>query len=150
MNLNKVQIIGRLGSKPEMRTFPNGGATANVNIATTEKWRDRESGETKERTEWIPLVFNGRLANLVGENLDKGSLVYVEGRLRTRKWKDRDTGLERSKTEVDVTDIQFGPAQRQGGQSPHGSSQGTARGGAAKQDSSFFEGDPNLDDSAIF
>ncbi|WP_234305471.1 single-stranded DNA-binding protein [Diaphorobacter sp. J5-51] len=142
MNLNKVQLIGRLGRKPEIRTFPNGGKVANVSIATTEKWKDRESGQIREHTEWHDLAFNGRLADLVGENLDKGSLVYVEGSLRTRKWKDRETGLDRSKTEVAVDSVQFGPATN-----PNTRNQERSQ---ADDHGYGYVGDPNLDERAPF
>ena len=153
MNLNKVQLIGRLGRKPEIRTFPNGGKMANVSIATSEKWKDRETGQIREHTEWHDLTFNGRLAELVGENLDKGALVYVEGSLRTRKWKERETGLDRSKTEISVDTVQFGPASAGAGNSQKSqSSQGNRHQEQGHgQDPDFgYVGDPKLDDRAPF
>ncbi len=147
MNLNKVQIIGRLGRKPEIRTFPNGGKVANVSVATTEKWKDRESGQIREHTEWHDLVFNGRLADLVAENLDKGSLVYVEGSLRTRKWKDRETGLDRSKTEIAVDTVQFGPSLNSTPRNQTGRNQDQ---GSGHDHDSGYVGDPNMDERAPF
>ena len=92
-SINKVIIVGNLGKDPEMRSFPNGDQIANVSIATTDRWKDKTSGEMKEATEWHRINFNGRLAEIVGQYLKKGSLVYVEGSLRTRKWTDKD-GVE--------------------------------------------------------
>ena len=85
-SVNKVILVGNLGRDPEMRTFPSGDQVANVTIATTDRWRDKNTGENKEATEWHRVVFNGRLAEIVGQYLRKGSQVYVEGSLRTRKW----------------------------------------------------------------
>lgn len=97
--VNKVILIGNLGSDPELRYTPSGSAVANVNLATTETWRDKVSGELQDRTEWHRIVFFNRLAEIVGEYLRKGSKVYVEGSLRTRKWQDK-TGIERHTTEI--------------------------------------------------
>ena len=104
--LNKVMLVGNLGADPEMRYTAKGSAVANVNLATAEAWRDRDSGEQQERTEWHRLVFFGRLAEIAGEYLRKGSQVYVEGRLQTRKWQDRD-GNDRYTTEIVVNDMQM-------------------------------------------
>ena len=151
MNLNKVQLIGRLGRKPEIRTFPNGGKMANVSIATSEKWKDRETGQIREHTEWHDLTFNGRLAELVGENLDKGALVYVEGSLRTRKWKERETGLDRSKTEISVDTVQFGPASTGSTSKGPGNQGSRSQDQGQGQDPSFgYMGDPNMDNRAPF
>ncbi len=92
-SVNKVIIVGNLGKDPEMRSFPSGDQVANVTIATTDKWKDKQSGEMKEATEWHRVVFNGRLAEIVGQYLRKGSQVYVEGSLRTRKWTDQSLSL---------------------------------------------------------
>ena len=92
-SINKVIIVGNLGRDPEMRTFPSGDQVANVTIATTDKWKDKQTGEMREATEWHRVVFNGRLAEIVGQYLRKGSQVYVEGSLRTRKWTDQ-SGVE--------------------------------------------------------
>ena len=98
-SINKVIIVGNLGKDPEMRSFPNGDQIANVSIATTDKWKDKTTGEMKEATEWHRINFNGRLAEIVGQYLKKGSQVYVEGSLRTRKWTDKD-GVEKFTTEI--------------------------------------------------
>lgn len=115
-SVNKVIIVGNLGRDPEMRTFPSGDQVANVTIATTDRWRDKNSGENKEATEWHRVVFNGRLAEIVGQYLRKGSQVYVEGSLRTRKWTDQATGQERYATEIRADSMQMlGSRQGQGG-----------------------------------
>lgn len=98
-SLNKVQIIGNLGRDPETRSFPNGDQVANVTIATTDKWKDKASGEMREATEWHRVSFFGRQAEIAGQYLRKGSSVYVEGSLRTRKWTDKD-GIEKYSTEI--------------------------------------------------
>ncbi len=114
-SVNKVIIVGNLGRDPEMRTFPSGDQVANVRIATTDKWRDKNTGEPKEATEWHSVVFNGRLAEIVGQYLRKGSQVYVEGSLRTRKWTDQ-SGQERYSTEIRADSMQMlGSRQGMGG-----------------------------------
>ena len=104
--VNKVTLIGNLGADPEVRYTANGSAVANIRLATAESWRDRESGETQERTEWHRVVFFSRLAEIVGEYLKKGSQVYIEGRLQTRKWQDRD-GNDRYTTEIVANEMQM-------------------------------------------
>ena len=106
-SVNKVILVGNLGRDPEMRTFPSGDQVANVTLATTDKWRDKQSGEPREHTEWHRLVFNGRLAEIVGQYLRKGSQIYVEGSIRTRKWQDQATGQERYATEIRVDQMQM-------------------------------------------
>lgn len=119
-SINKVIIVGNLGRDPEMRTFPNGDQVANVTIATTDKWKDKQTGETREHTEWHRVVFNGRLAEIVGQYLRKGSQVYVEGSLRTRKWTD-PTGAEKYSTEIRADQMQMlGSRQGMGGVGPQG------------------------------
>src|SRR5216684_1544769 len=97
--VNKVILVGNLGKDPEIRYAPNGSAVANISLATSESWKDKTSGEKQERTEWHRVVFFGRLAEIAGEYLKKGSQVYVEGSLRTRKWQDKE-GKERTTTEI--------------------------------------------------
>jgi len=104
--VNKAILIGHLGRDPEIRYSPNGAAVANVSMATTESWRDKQSGEQQEKTEWHRVVFFGRLAEIVGEYLKKGSQVYVEGRIQTRKWQDKE-GNDRYSTEVVANDMQM-------------------------------------------
>jgi single-strand DNA-binding protein len=101
--VNKVILIGNLGADPEVRYMPSGDAVANVRIATSEAWKDKQSGEMQERTEWHNVVFFGRIAEVVKQYLHKGSKIYVEGKLRTRKWQGQD-GQDRYTTEV-VVDI---------------------------------------------
>ena len=136
--INKVILIGHLGQDPEVRYLPNGNAVANITLATSETWRDKQSGEQKERTEWHRVVFFGKLAEIVGEYLRKGSQVYVEGRLQTRKWQDQ-SGQDKYTTEV-VVDIggtmqmlggrpQGGGQQQGGGQGNWGQQGGQPQGG---------------------
>lgn len=99
--INKAILIGNLGSDPEVRTLPSGDAVATVSLATSESWTDRNTGELQERTEWQRLVFFGKVAEVAGEYLRKGSRIYVEGKLRTRKWQDSN-GLDRYTTEIVV------------------------------------------------
>ena len=106
-SVNKVIIVGNLGRDPEVRTFPSGDQVANVTIATTDRWRDKNTGENKEATEWHRVVFNGKLAEIVGQFLRKGSQVYVEGSLRTRKWTDQASGQERYATEIRADTMQM-------------------------------------------
>ena len=97
--VNKVILIGNLGNDPEVRYTPGGSAVASVSLATSETWRDKQSGELQDRTEWHRVVFFNRLAEIVGEYLHKGSKIYVDGSLRTRKWQDK-SGAERYTTEI--------------------------------------------------
>lgn len=99
--VNKVILIGHLGQDPEIRYMPAGGAVANLTLATSETWRDKQSGEMREKTEWHRVIIFGKLAEVAGEYLKKGSQVYIEGSLQTRKWKDQ-SGQDRYTTEVVV------------------------------------------------
>ncbi|HEK0774542.1 TPA: single-stranded DNA-binding protein [Proteus mirabilis] len=99
--VNKVLLIGHLGQDPEMRYLPNGDAVTNITLATSDSWKDKQSGETKERVEWHRVVIFGKLAEIAGEYLRKGSQVYIEGQLQTRKWQDQN-GQDRYSTEVVV------------------------------------------------
>lgn len=103
--LNKVQLIGNLGQDPEVRAFPDGGLVANLTLATTERWKDKSSGEPREATEWHKLVLNGRLAEIAEQYLKKGAKVYVEGRLRTRKWEKE--GQDHYTTEIRVDTLKM-------------------------------------------
>ena len=98
-SVNKVIVVGNLGADPETRYLPSGEAVTNIRVATTDKWKDKASGEMKEATEWHRISFFGRLAEIAGEYLKKGSQVYIEGRIRTRKYQDKD-GVERYSTEI--------------------------------------------------
>ena len=104
--INKVIVLGNLGSDPDARYMPNGNAVTNISVATTNSWKDKESGERQEETEWHRVVFFGRLAEIASEYLKKGSQVYVEGRLQTRKWEDKE-GNDRWTTEIVANDMQM-------------------------------------------
>jgi single-strand DNA-binding protein len=105
-SVNKVIVVGNLGRDPETRYMPDGAAITNVSVATSFQWTDKASGEKKEETEWHRVVFRGKLAEVAGEYLKKGSQVYVEGRLRTRKWQDKD-GQDRYTTEIMATEMKM-------------------------------------------
>lgn len=105
--VNKVILIGNLGADPDVRYMPNGSAVANVTVATSTVWRDKQTGELVERTEWHRVVFFSRLAEIVGEYLRKGSKIYIEGSLRTRKWQDKTTGVDRFTTEIVANEMQM-------------------------------------------
>lgn len=122
--VNKVILVGNLGRDPEVRYAASGSAIANVTMATTDSWKDRQSGDRQERTEWHRVVFFGRLAEIVSEYLKKGSQVYVEGRLQTRKWQDQ-SGTDRYTTEIVANEMQM-----------LGSRGGVAAGGDAEFDQS--------------
>ena len=116
-SVNKVILVGNLGRDPEMRSFPSGDQIANVTLATTDQWKDKQTGERREHTEWHRLVFNGRLAEIAGQYLRKGSQIYVEGSIRTRKWQDQATGQDRYATEIRVDQMQMlGGREGMGGQ----------------------------------
>lgn len=104
--INKVILIGNLGKDPEVRYMPSGDALCNLTVATSDTWKDKQTGENKEQTEWHRVTFFGRLAEIAGEYLKKGSKVYIEGSLRTRKYTDND-GIERYATEVRGTEMQM-------------------------------------------
>ncbi len=104
--INKVILVGNLGNDPDIRYTASGAAVANISVATTDSWRDKETGEQQDRTEWHRVVFFGRLAEIVGEYLRKGSQIYLEGRLQTRKWQDK-TGNDRYTTEIVANEMQM-------------------------------------------
>ena len=117
-SVNKVIIVGNLGADPETKYLPSGDAVTNIRVATTDKWKDKTSGEMKEATEWHRIAFFGRLATIAGEYLKKGSQVYVEGSLRTRKWQDKD-GQDRSSTDIRADVMQM-LGRREGSGEPRG------------------------------
>lgn len=104
--INKVILIGHVGNDPEVRYMPSGGAVTSLTVATNEAWKDKQSGEAQERTEWHRIVFFNRLAEIAGEYLKKGSKVYIEGSLRTRKWQDKN-GVDRYTTEIVAGEMQI-------------------------------------------
>ncbi|PAT36873.1 single-stranded DNA-binding protein [Vandammella animalimorsus] len=135
-SVNKVILVGNLGRDPELRMFPSGGQVANVSVATTEQWRDKQTGERRELTEWHNVVFNDRLAEIAAQYLRKGSSVYIEGRIRTRKWQDQ-SGQDRYTTEIRADVMQMlggrgsgGADGRDGGYDGGGYSSGGYGGGA--------------------
>ncbi|MEO7008699.1 MAG: single-stranded DNA-binding protein [Caldimonas sp.] len=162
-SVNKVIIVGNLGRDPEVRYTPNGNAVCNVSIATTRSWKNKESGDKSEETEWHRVVFYDRLAEIAGEYLKKGRSVYVEGRLKTRKWQDKDN-VEKFTTEIIATDMQMlggregmgSGADEGGGGSTYGerpapaSRPSGAAAGAAKPAAKSSTGFDNMDDDIPF
>ena len=127
--INKVILIGNLGQDPETRAMPSGSSVTNLRIATSESWKDKQSGEMKERTEWHSVAMFGRLAEIAGEYLRKGSQVYIEGNLRTRKWQDKQ-GNDRYTTEIIADEMQMlGARGGGGGGGAGGGSGGGGQGG---------------------
>ena len=162
--VNKVILVGNCGQDPEMKHLPSGGAVTNISIATSETWKDKQTGAQQERTEWHRVVFFNRLAEIVGEYVRKGSKIYVEGRLQTRKWQDQN-GNDRYTTEIVANEMQmldsradasqgggFGAPQPQGGYAPGGvggaaaSGAGAAAGGMAGGAPAQQQPAPNFND----
>lgn len=120
-SLNKVLLIGNLGKKPELRFLPSGNAVCQFSIATTESWKDKQTGQKQEKTEWHTIIMFGRLAEIACEYLDKGRPIYVEGRLQTRKWQDKQTGADRYSTEIVADEMKMlgvKPEHREGQSAP--------------------------------
>ncbi|MCE0493445.1 single-stranded DNA-binding protein [Vibrio salinus] len=134
--VNKVILVGNLGNDPEIRYMPSGGAVANITVATSESWRDKTTGEQREKTEWHRVALFGKLAEVAGEYLRKGSQVYIEGQLQTRKWQDQ-SGQDRYTTEVVVQGfngvMQMLGGRQQGGQSQNAGSQAQSGWGQPQQ-----------------
>ena len=143
--INKVIVVGNLGGDPETRYMPSGSAVTNLTVATNESWKDKQTGEQKERTEWHKVAMFGRLAEIAAEYLRKGSQVYIEGKLRTRKWQGQD-GQDRYTTEIIADEMKmlggrggaggggsFGGGQQGGGSSSGGGQQGGGGGNAPPQ-----------------
>lgn len=154
-SVNKVILVGHLGKDPETRYMPNGDAITNATLATSESWKDRQTGEKKEQTEWHRLVFYRKLAEIAGQYLRKGSLIYIDGSLKTRKWQDKD-GQDRYTTEITVNEMTMlggrgdagggqssGEPQRQQQQRPQGNGGGQQQRQSAPQSRGFddFEDD---------
>jgi len=129
-SVNKVIIVGNLGADPETKYLPSGDAVTNIRVATTDTWKDKASGEKKEATEWHRIAFFGRLAEIAGEYLKKGSQVYVEGSLRTRKWQDKD-GQDRYSTEIRGDVMQMLGRREGGGEARALPERGAAKASAA-------------------
>ncbi len=139
--INKVILVGNLGNDPDVRYTANGAAVSNISIATSESWKDKETGEQQEKTEWHRVVFFGRLAEIVAEYLKKGSQVYVEGRLQTRKWQDKD-GHDRYTTEVVANEMQMLGSRSSGGNyEQHSSAPANEPAPAKKPDENFVDDD---------
>jgi len=136
--INKVILVGHLGQDPEVKYMPSGGAVANVSVATSDSWKDKQTGEQKDRTEWHRVVFFNRLAEIVGEYLKKGAQVYVEGRLQTRKWTDQN-GQDRYTTEIVASDMQM-----LGGRQGMGDSGGASFGSGQQQQQRPQQGGSNF------
>ena len=152
--INKVILIGNLGADPETRAMPSGSTVANLRVATSESWRDKQTGEQQERTEWHRVALFGRLAEIAGEYLKKGSQVYIEGSLRTRKWQDKQ-GNDRYSTEIIGDELQMlggrggggsGAAMGAGGESGGRASAGAAATPALSEESSGGRGEEFDDD----
>jgi single-strand DNA-binding protein len=135
-SVNKVILVGNLGKDPETRYMPNGDQVTNITVATSETWKDKNSGEQKEATEWHRVVFFRRLAEIAGQYLKKGSQVYIEGRLRTRKWQGQD-GQDRYTTEIHADEMKMlGKREGQGGPASDGPREsGGSRGGQERAQS---------------
>lgn len=147
-SVNKVIIVGNLGKDPETRYAPNGDAICNITVATTDSWKDKQTGEKKEQTEWHSVSFYGRLAEIAGQYLRKGSAVYVEGSLRTRKWQDKE-GQDRYTTEIRADSMQMLGRKQDGGEAPKENTGRSARQAAApkSKEESGFDG---MDDDIPF
>ena len=137
--INKVIIVGNLGADPETRYMPSGSAVTNLSVATSEQWKDKQTGEQKERTEWHKVAMFNRLAEIAAEYLRKGSQVYIEGKLRTRKWQDRD-GNDRWTTEIIADEMQMLGGRGGGGSAPMSSDSGPS-GGPPQTPPDDFEDD---------
>lgn len=133
-SVNKVILVGNLGADPDVRYMPNGDQVTTVRLATTDKWKDKQSGETREATEWHRVVFYRKLAEIVGQYTKKGSQLYVEGRLRTRKW--QKDGVDHYTTEIEGQELQM-LGSRQSSSTPNSASGGAGRGADQDQDVPF-------------
>ena len=157
-SVNKVIIVGNLGRDPEVRYTPNGSAVCNVSVATTRIWKNKDSGDKNEETEWHRVVFYDKLAEIAGEYLKKGRSVYVEGRLKTRKWQDKD-GVEKYTTEIVATDMQMlgsregmggGAASEEGGGYERAAPAARPAAAAANRPAAKSSGFSDMDDDIPF
>jgi single-strand DNA-binding protein len=143
--VNKVIIVGNLGQDPETRYMPSGSAVTNFTVATNESWKDKQTGEQKDRTEWHRVAMFNRLAEIAAEYLRKGSQVYIEGKLRTRKWQGQD-GNDRYTTEIIADEMQMLGGRGDGGGSYGGSGKGGGKGGRGEGGSGSAPPQPGPDD----
>ena len=141
--VNKVILVGNLGQKPEIRYTQTDSAVANLSLATSESWKDKETGEQREKTEWHRIVYFGKLAEIAEQYLDKGSKVYVEGKLQTRKWQDKETGADRYTTEIVGNDLTMLDSKNSSGMNEMNESQNFERntGQSDKAQEDFNEDD---------
>ena len=130
-SVNKVILVGNLGKDPESRYMPNGDAVGNITLATTDSWKDKQTGEKKEATEWHRIVFFRKLAEIAGQYLKKGSQVYIEGSLKTRKWQDKESGQDRYTTEIVADSMQMLGSRQGMGEAPPRESGSSSSGGSA-------------------
>ena len=142
--VNKAIIIGNLGNDPEIRYMPSGGAVANITVATSDTWKDKETGEKKEKTEWHRIVAFNRLAEIMGEYLKKGAKVYIEGSLRTRKWQGQD-GQDRYTTEIVAKEMQMLDSRGEGAPS-----QGQGQGSSVRTPPNVPSGPADFEDDIPF
>ena len=154
-SVNKAIIVGNLGRDPEVRYSASGNPIANVSVATTDTWRDKQSGERQEKTEWHRVVFFGRLAEIAGEYLRKGSQVYIEGRLQTNKWQDKESGQDRYTTEIVANEMKMLGSRGSSGEMSGADTGGSASKASASRASSpagnpGSGGDLDLDDDIPF
>ena len=147
--VNKVILIGNLGNDPDTRYTAGGAAVANISLATTDSWRDKETGEQQDRTEWHRVVFFGRLAEIVSEYLHKGSQIYIEGRLQTRKWQDKE-GNDRYTTEIVANEMQMLGGRGSGAGSGGGSMDRSEPDRATSQPAAKQSADDFVDDDIPF
>jgi single-strand DNA-binding protein len=154
--INKVILVGNLGADPETRYMPSGGAVTNLSVATSESWKDKQTGEQKDRTEWHKVAMFNRLAEVAAEYLRKGSQVYIEGKIRTRKWQDKDNN-DRYTTEIIADEMQMlggrggagggaGGGSGGGGGGNYGGGSGSGSGGGSKAPSGGGQSTPPADD----
>lgn len=149
--VNKVILIGNLGKDPEVRYMPSGAAVANVTVATSESWKDKQTGEKKERTEWHNVEFFNRLAEIAGEYLKKGSKVYIEGSLRTDKYQDKTTGADRYITKIVASEMQMLDSRGGGGDFSQASApQGGGRSAKPEPQAAGGSGFDDFDDDIPF
>lgn len=141
--INKVILIGNCGQDPETKFLPSGSAVTNLSVATSETWKDKQSGQQQERTEWHRVVFFNRLAEIAGEYLHKGSKVYIEGSLRTRKWQDKSGG-DRYTTEIITSEMQMLDSRGAGGEAPQQSADAKPQAGTASAPGSSNDFDDDI------
>ena len=154
-SVNKAIIVGNLGRDPEVRYSASGNPIANVSVATTDTWRDKQSGERQEKTEWHRVVFFGRLAEIAGEYLRKGSQVYIEGRLQTNKWQDKESGQDRYTTEIVANEMKMlgsrgGSGEMSGADTGGSASRAPASRASSPAGNPGSGGDLDLDDDIPF